>query len=505
MQTPQAADVGHELIALTPLELHAFTEAEEAHLHAVAEKLHTEIPAFRQELQDYADLHVAAMPSSIPQRLLLDDFSPITHLHHILGLQYYTSRAFIRAGQGDQVLGTFTPIPGYIEYIAEFLGMGTSVYLPAVPPEGALPYAVCESFLQAPDSFQQLLSKMEASTEELWFHPYMSHQAAWTLGQKLNETLQRDVKVVGPPPRLCFEVNNKVWFTHAVEQTLGESSVIPGQAAYSVQEAATRLCELAKSYPAITVKLADSASGMGTGIFESSDVLALSEEKWLAQIEAWAQEKDWVQGTSPPLLLEPWYKTLQGSPSVQLWLPPVDVGPPLVEGIYDQLFHDNNPHVFLGSIPSQLPQERQQELIETGAKLGRVFQHLGYIGRCSFDTILEGPSLEEATLRYVECNGRWGGTSTPMTLMNRIFGDYRTQPYVAKDFDHKKLEGLSFADFVERFRDILYNASTEEGWAIVYNVGCLEPSGKLDVITLGQSFDEAQERQKQFAALVEER
>ncbi len=502
MHPSQMTDVGQKLVALTPLDLHTLTKLEESELLTVADALHAEIPEFRDELETYVSLRVSTFPSTEPQRLLVDDFSPITHLQHILGLQYYTSRAFVRAGEGDIVLGTFEPLTGYIEYMSERLGLGTSTYLSTTPPKDTLPYAVFASFLTNVDALHRLVDALASSQEALWLHPYMGHQGAWQLGQRLREVTQREVRVAAPPPRLCFEVNNKVWFTHAVAQTLGESYVIPGHAAYNAVEAAGLLRKVAEAYPTVSIKLADSASGMGTGIFERDEVLGPPEPAWTQRIQAWMTEKDWIPDESPPLLIEPWYKQLQGSPSVQLWLPPVEIGPPLVEGIYDQLFHDNDPHVFLGSIPSQLPQERQQELIDTGAQLGRVFQHLGYVGRCSFDTILEGPSLDEATLRYVECNGRWGGTSTPMTLMNRIFGDYRSQPYVAKDFDHESLRGLSVADFVKRFDDILYNTSTGKGWAIVYNVGCLKPSGKLDIITLGSTFQEAQERQKEFAARV---
>jgi hypothetical protein len=178
---------------------------------------------------------------------------------------------------------------------------------------------------------------------------------------------------------------------------------------------------------------------------------------------------------------------------------------PLVEGLYDQLFYPDEPFVFLGSIPSQLPDSIKRELADSGARVGRLFQRLGYVGRCSFDTILVGDSLDTAQIKYVECNGRWGGTSTPMTLLNRVFGDYRKRCYVARDVDDHKLKGMPFQQFVDIFGDVLFDKRTGEGWCFAYNVGCLEPAGKLDVITIGESYDEVRQKQDRFRALIQER
>ncbi|HJO04597.1 MAG TPA: hypothetical protein QGG47_11545, partial [Acidobacteriota bacterium] len=194
-----------------------------------------------------------------------------------------------------------------------------------------------------------------------------------------------------------------------------------------------------------------------------------------------------------------------GSPSIQLWIPPLGDDPPLLEGIFDQRFYPGQEQVFQGSVPSQLPHTLQRRIGEAGLLLGRVFQLLHYVGRCSFDTILCGSNLSNPAIKFTECNGRWGGTSTPMSLMNRLFGDYRRQPYVASVLHDDRLTGVGMDEFVRQLPDVLFDVRTRRGWSIVLNAGCLRPVGKLDVITLGETPATAERRQDEFLDTVASR
>lgn len=492
-----------ELLALTPVSPYPLSEEERAHCQALAEALAEETPALRAIPSELESMVVHELPKRRPRQVLLDDFSVISHIEGVLGLEFYTSRAFVRAGEGDVVLGTFPPIAGYPAYMAERLGLGLATHVHVPPAADALPFAVCQAGLAHPAALEQVVQALGTDNQDIWLHPYMGHQRLWALAIQLQKRLPVPLKVVAPPPVLCDLVNNKPWFLDVVRRAVGAEHAVPSHTATCAQEAVEPLREYAQAYSFVSTKLADSASGMGTGIFPSEEILALAPEALSEKMTRWLHEKDWVEGRSPAISVEPWLTDVHGSPSVQLWIPPT--GTPLVEGIYDQLFYADDPHVFLGSIPSQRPAHQQQALAHTGAMIGHVFQLLGYVGRCSFDTILSGPSANEAGVRYVECNGRWGGTSTPMTLNNRVFGDYRQQPYVASDFDDERLKGMLFQDFVSIFDDILYDVRTQQGWAIVYNVGCLQPAGKLDIMTLGATFEEAQKRQEMFRELVETR
>ncbi len=117
------------------------------------------------------------------------------------------------------------------------------------------------------------------------------------------------------------------------------------------------------------------------------------------------------------------------------------------------------------------------------------FQSLGYVGRCSFDLLVN--EVDGAPcIRLSECNGRWGGTSTPMQLVDRLVKGPRPN-YRAQDFVHPGLQGVDFEDVLKRLGDQLFDPATQTGSYILYNVGPMFTTGKLDVIALGESADHA--------------
>ena len=96
----------------------------------------------------------------------------------------------------------------------------------------------------------------------------------------------------------------------------------------------------------------------------------------------------------------------------------------------------------------------------------------------------------EFVCKFTECNGRWGGTSTPMHLIERVVKGPRP-PYRAQDFVHSDLAGACFKDVLARVGDAVYDPKTGQGQFIFYNVGPLV-AGKLDVISLGATQAEAE-------------
>ena len=485
--------------------LPCWEEEELKRLDEIAEDLAANDPLFDEERETYAALFPTALPKEPPFSLLIDDFSIIAHLHLVRGLAYYASRAFTRAQQGDLVAGTFAPIPGIEDYLDTRLGLGRCEYLQIEPAEGKPTYACFAGLREDEEALRVLLQRMADNDNSVWFHPYMGLRDAWECGLMLKERSGGDVQILAPLPYITEQTNDKVWLTEVTKLALGESYAMRAAGARSVSEAVAKLRAIAEGVEKVSLKLANSATGMGTGIFEAAKIREMDSETLLAFVEDWCKEKEWDADHDPPLSVEVWETDVLASPSTQLWIPPVSEGPPVLEGVFDQLFQPDEEHVFLGSIKSQLPQPLQDELAQTSLKLGRIFQRLGYLGRCSFDTIYCGTSLDDVTLKYVECNGRWGGTSTPMTLMTRLFGDFRARPYLAGSMHSERLVGVSFDDFVRTLDDILYDVETGDGWAVVYNVGCLAPSGKIDVITLGEDLAQASERQTTFVELVTER
>ena len=171
------------------------------------------------------------------------------------------------------------------------------------------------------------------------------------------------------------------------------------------------------------------------------------------------------------------------SPSTQVWVPPEGAGPPRLDGVYEQLLEGER-RVFAGSRPSTLPAAVNRRLGHAALSVAAALQALGYVGRCSFDHLVVGDPEGEPELRFVECNGRWGGTSLPMHLLDRLFPGKRPN-YRAQDFVQPALTGVSFREILERVGDAAWSRRRPGGRFIFYNVGPLAEHGKLDVVALG--------------------
>jgi len=228
-------------------------------------------------------------------------------------------------------------------------------------------------------------------------------------------------------------------------------------------------------------KMARCASAMGNLRYVSDDIQGWTLPDAIAAASDFLAEKQWVPGDE--VLTVAWEDT-DCSPSTQLWIPPLGEGTITVDGCYEQLLVGPE-RMFLGSVPSRLPAEVNAEMTCVSIQVARVYQRLGYVGRCSFDFI-----RKDGNLRFVECNGRWGGTSTPMHLVDRVVPGARPA-YRARDVVEPSLVGAPFSEVVRRLGDSLYIPKTRKGDFLVYNVGPLLTHGKFDVIALGSSYDQA--------------
>ena len=145
----------------------------------------------------------------------------------------------------------------------------------------------------------------------------------------------------------------------------------------------------------------------------------------------------------------------------------------------------------MGSRPSALPEPVNRCLGQAGLRVAAALQEVGYVGRCSFDHLVLGDPQNEFRVLFTECNGRWGGTSLPMSFVDRLVPGPRP-PYRAQDFVHPDLVGVQFSDLLSRVGDALYDPASRRGRFVFYNVNCLPLVGKIDVIALGETQAEAE-------------
>jgi len=242
---------------------------------------------------------------------------------------------------------------------------------------------------------------------------------------------------------------------------------------------ARHLLDFAQRFETVGLKRSRCASAMGNRVFESQAVLQGGLPEATRLVRAFLSDTQWC-GTEEVLVVE-WLHGAR-SPSTQLWIPPLGHGDPVVDGIYEQILEGQR-GMFVGSRPSTLGRAADQALVEPSLGVAFALQALGYVGRCSFDLLMTSDERPNP-VRLSECNGRWGGTSTPMQLVDRLVVGPRPS-YRAQDFVHSGLVGARFSEVRARLGDHLFDPQTQRGSFILYNVGPLEGSGKLDVIALG--------------------
>ncbi|MCA8921043.1 MAG: hypothetical protein KDD82_04495 [Planctomycetes bacterium] len=411
--------------------------------------------------------------------LYLDDFSAIPFLDNISGVAEYQHRTRVRAGEGDLFAAISDPAPGYEDYCRERLQLGSPTFLLADPPPCGLRVAKA---LQGGAAFELLAA---VASDGLALHPYMGIEDVWALARALAERSGGEVRVLGPPPPATWVANDKGVFSRLVSGVLGPEFVVETHGSNQAAELAKLLQDLATRHERVALKRTRCASGMGNWHLSAQEV---REHTALAdRVERFLFDTRW-DGVEQVLAMA--WEPAEHSPSTQLWIPSLEGGPPRLDGIYEQILVGEL-RVFQGSRPAGFPRETLRQIAATSLQVGAALQALGYVGRCSFDLLLLGDPAQPSALRFTESNGRWGGTSTPMHLVDRLIQGPRP-PYRAQDFVHPGLIGATFPEVAAKLGDRLYDPRTGEGRYVLYNVGPLQGSGKLDVIAFGDSQDEAE-------------
>lgn len=420
------------------------------------------------------DSHAADWP-----HLHLEDVTGIPFLDGVVGIEQYQHRARVRAQHGDLFAAGTTPAPGYEDYCQQRLALGAPELILATDED---PRAIAQA-CNTPDVLDRLADHARHAGG-LVIHPYMAIAAVWELADALRARTDLPCAVLGPPPPTLWIANDKSHLSTLVEELLGPEWIVETARAKDALAIAQALSDLATRCDWVGLKRTRCASAMGNLVLDARELRAASPDELRTLVETFLTRTQWCEGED--VLIVEWLQT-DLSPSTQVWIPPASQGPPRLDGVYEQLL-EGPEKMFLGSRPSTLPDALNAKMGQASLKVCDALQKLGYVGRCSFDFIVSGDPLSpDAHPRITECNGRWGGTSTPMHLVDRLFPAHRPH-YVATDFylppSH---QGMTFPELCEQLGDDLYDASTGTGRYILYNVGPLAERGKFDIIALGET------------------
>jgi len=247
--------------------------------------------------------------------------------------------------------------------------------------------------------------------------PYRSDGHGWELARQISREASVPAYIGAPVPPLARAANDKLWFASTARRLLGSDASPPTWSAQSPAAAAARLARLAASHERLVLKTPASAGALGNVVIDAEALRERRLDDVRARIIASVAEIGW---SGPwPLLVGVWEAAAYASPSVQMWIPPVQCGEPQVEGLYEQrLVGDRG--IFVGATEAGFETPLRQRLECEALMLALLLQRLGYVGRASFDALLVGTDRAAPHVHWIECNARWGGVSIPMCVLSRL-------------------------------------------------------------------------------------
>jgi hypothetical protein len=418
--------------------------------------------------------------------VLLADHSEIS-LYDRRGDMSLEYRMLLLAQRGDHAIIGAQRSADFEKYCREKLGFG-QVAVHALPETGNRLQSGPAKRSRTNETLMTTLANVARLHDGLTILPYMGTGGVWMLAAEIAKRAGVTIHVAAPPPRLTRRVNDKIWFASRVREVLGPDALPPSFSTFGPAALAARIANLARHNRQVVVKLPDSASGSGNLVLPAEQLRGMSLAE-VRQILINLLERLGWHGAFP-LLAGVWDASVLANPSAQLWVPHGEDGPPIVEGLFDQ--HIEGPQArFVGASLSRLPVEWQRRIADDAVRMAFLFQQLGYFGRCSLDVVVVGEKWDDASLHWIECNGRWGGTSLPMTIANRLVPDWDQGTTLIVQRPMQFDATLTFARVVEQLDSELLHVGQKEKGVVFLSPGGIEDGTGLNFLVFADTDAEA--------------
>ncbi len=396
-------------------------------------------------------------------------------------------RISMLAADGDILLISGGHNAAFERYRNEVLGLGTlDVFtLPAEPRNQHVPLAMrCALH---PDALNAIAAKA-GKAGGLTILPYMGTGSIWVLATAIAERAGIPVRVAAPPPRLTRRINDKVWFARRVSEVLGAHAQPAFRSVYGPAALAGQVGRLARQADRVVIKVPDSAGSLGNISLNAANIRDHTLEELRTFLLSVLETIGW-RGRFP-LLVEVWDSPVSASPSVQTWIPERTQGPPILEGIYEQVVAGAE-GAFVGSVPAALQKHWEEQVAHEALVLATLFQHLGYFGRCSFDAVIAGNDHENAELHWIECNGRWGGVSMPMTLANRLVKDLEKWVFVIVQLTNMNFKPRTMVEAQEMMGSDLFKVPGSEDGIVFLSPFGIESGSGVNLMAIARTVEHA--------------
>jgi hypothetical protein len=316
----------------------------------------------------------------------------------------------------------------------------------------------------------------------------------WNLARTIAQATGVRIFVAAPPPLLSRQVNNKLWFAERVKDVFGEGALPRSHSAFGPAVLAARVRDLSRQQQRVVIKLPDSAGSAGNLVLASEPLrharLPELRHRLMRLLKSFGPNWQF------PLQIEVWDSPVLSSPSVHTWIPRPDEGAPIVEGVFEQIVEGESGE-FVGATRAQLPAPWRERLGHQATSLAILFQELGYFGRCSFDAVIAGDDYDTGTLHWIECNGRWGGVSLPMTFANRLGAAVAESEIVIVQRTTLEVPARPFGEVLALLADILFTPGRSTQGIIPLTPAGFERGTGVHFMAVAPSLDDAKALAKQ--------
>ncbi len=393
------------------------------------------------------------------------------------------------AQTGDIVVLQTVRYRDFEDYREKTLQLGSPDYLETSQPTVENLFSTPVRCLKDKKIYSELLKRVRS----LQATTVLSHIATgtiWALARRLGAELDQPMQVAGALPTLSRLANNKLWFAKVVSELLGPE-VIPDEVPVHGPAALTgAVRSLARKNNKLVIKVPDSAGSAGNFVISCSilrDMDVYATHRFLAELLVPVEKE-----LRFPLMVQVWENKVLMSPSIQIWIPKAQDGSPIIEGFFEQVLSGPS-GTFSGAAHVVLPPELDERMACQGMMLAQLFQSLGYFGRCSFDSVISGDDLDSAKLLWIECNGRWGGVSVPMTLLNNLFRNSQIPEFVIYHAPGATGRRQTFAEGSGKLKELLWSPGRASGVIFLTPSG-FETGEKLHFVSLASTIKQAQQQ-----------
>lgn len=391
------------------------------------------------------------------------------------------------ADAGDILILSHDRSPAFEDYLRDYLDISGLDVMEAASRSGERRWPLPKRCLQHEQLFHHIAHEM-AGAGSLTIVPYLSTGHVWNLARRLTEETGARVAIAAPPPRLARCVNDKVWFANRVKQVLGEQALSPSVIVYGPAALTGHVRHMSSGSRRLVIKIPDSAGSAGNLTLDTAMFRGQGSTPVRLHLLDMLTAMGW-QGTFP-LKIENWEEQILSSPSVQIWIPDRQHGLPIIEGVYEQIV-EGVAGKFSGAIKSSMPASMKHRLAKQAMSLAFLFQQLGYFGRCSMDALVTGADYGTADLHWIECNGRWGGVSVPMTLVNRLLPKPHDWHVMIVQRLNLDLPPRPIETVIDCVGDLLFQKRLGNEGTILLTPTCYERGAGVHFLAVARTLDKA--------------